>query len=181
MSTMWSHYKSCTFYNCYQLHPSTLPLGTNVIVPVIVMQLYYPVNGPYCIYIYIAMNIKHIRACGYCNVAYFGPALMTGHDSVLQWSVMVPYNMLIWLKKSTAFEGGGGVRVETGGKGERLYFGTRYCLVDTHTCTSHLRQLIFLRKSDCLGCVLLLCLVCLTLLASFFLPFFSISLTCTPS
>ena len=30
---------------------------------------------------------------------------------------------------------------------------------------------IFLRKSDCLGCAVLLCLVvCLTLLASFFLP-----------
>ena len=35
---------------------------------------------------------------------------------------------------------------------------------------SHLRQLIFLTKSDCLGCAVLLCLVCLTLLASFFLP-----------
>ena len=35
---------------------------------------------------------------------------------------------------------------------------------------SHPRQLIFLRKSDCLGCAVLLCLVvCLTLLASFFL------------
>ena len=34
---------------------------------------------------------------------------------------------------------------------------------------SHLRQLIFLK--DCLGCAVLLCLViCLTLLASFFLP-----------
>ena len=32
---------------------------------------------------------------------------------------------------------------------------------------SHPRQLIFLRKSDCLGCAVLLCLVvCLTLLAS---------------
>ena len=45
------------------------------------------------------------------------------------------------------------------------------------TCTcieSHPRQLIFLRKSDCLGCAMLLCLVvCLTLLASFFLPSFS--------
>ena len=30
---------------------------------------------------------------------------------------------------------------------------------------------MFLRKSDCLGCVVLLCLVvCMTLLASFFLP-----------
>ena len=36
---------------------------------------------------------------------------------------------------------------------------------------SHPRQLIFLRKSDCLRCAVLLCLVvCLTLLASFFLP-----------
>ena len=35
----------------------------------------------------------------------------------------------------------------------------------------HMWQLIFLRRSDCLGCVVLLCLVvCLTLLASFFLP-----------
>ena len=32
-------------------------------------------------------------------------------------------------------------------------------------------NLIFLRKSDCLGCAVLLCfVVCLTLLASFFLP-----------
>ena len=38
-------------------------------------------------------------------------------------------------------------------------------------CLSHPRQLIFLRKSDCLGCAVLLCrVVCLTLLASFFLP-----------
>ena len=36
---------------------------------------------------------------------------------------------------------------------------------------SHPRQLIFLWKRDCLGCAVLLCLVvCLTLLASFFLP-----------
>ena len=34
----------------------------------------------------------------------------------------------------------------------------------------YLRQLIFSRKNDCLGCAVLLCLVCLTLLASFFLP-----------
>ena len=33
-----------------------------------------------------------------------------------------------------------------------------------------LRQLIFLRKSDCLGCAVLLCLVCLFDLACFFLP-----------
>ena len=36
---------------------------------------------------------------------------------------------------------------------------------------SHPRQLIFLKESDCLGCAVLLCLVvCMTLLASFFLP-----------
>ena len=35
----------------------------------------------------------------------------------------------------------------------------------------HPRQFIFLRKSDCLGCAVFLCLaVCLTLLDSFFLP-----------
>ena len=38
---------------------------------------------------------------------------------------------------------------------------------------SHLRQLILLRKSDCLGCAVLLCLVCLFDLACFFLPSFS--------
>ena len=38
---------------------------------------------------------------------------------------------------------------------------------------SHPRQLIFLWKSDCLGCAVLLCLVvCLTLLASLFPSFF---------
>ena len=34
---------------------------------------------------------------------------------------------------------------------------------------SHPRQLIFSRKSDCLGCAVLLCLVCLFDLACFFL------------
>ena len=38
---------------------------------------------------------------------------------------------------------------------------------------SHPRQLIFLRKSDCLGCAVLLCLVCLFDLACFFLSSFS--------
>ena len=43
--------------------------------------------------------------------------------------------------------------------------------VECHGFQSHQRQLIFLRESDCLGCTLLLCVVvCLTLLASFFLP-----------
>ena len=60
----------------------------------------------------------------------------------------------------------------------------QYVCVSAGTCTciymymrcgfkSHLRQLIFLRKSDCLGHAVLLCLVvCLTLslLASFFPP-----------
>ena len=40
-----------------------------------------------------------------------------------------------------------------------------------HGFESHPRQIIFLRKSNCLGCAVLLCLVvCLTLLASLFLP-----------
>jgi len=34
--------------------------------------------------------------------SYLRLADMTGHDSSVQNSVMVPYNMLIWLKKSTA-------------------------------------------------------------------------------
>ena len=34
--------------------------------------------------------------------AYLGPADITGHDSDVQYSVIVPYNILIWLKKSTA-------------------------------------------------------------------------------
>lgn len=33
---------------------------------------------------------------------YLGPADMTGQLSSVQKSVMVPYSMLIWLKKSTA-------------------------------------------------------------------------------
>ena len=40
---------------------------------------------------------------------------------------------------------------------------------------SHLRQLIFLRKSDRLGCAVLLCLVCLFDLACFFLSSFLLS------
>ena len=35
--------------------------------------------------------------------SYLGPADMTGQDCSVQNSVMVPYNMLIWLKKSTVF------------------------------------------------------------------------------
>ena len=43
----------------------------------------------------------------------------------------------------------------------------------------HARQLFFHGKSDCLGCAVLLCLVvCLTLLASFFLPSASLIKTC---
>ena len=38
---------------------------------------------------------------------------------------------------------------------------------------SHPRQLIFSRKSDCLGCAVLLCLVCLFDLACFFFSSFS--------
>ena len=43
---------------------------------------------------------------------------------------------------------------------------------------SHPRQLIFLRKSDCLGCAVLLCLVCLFDLACFFLSSFSSLIIC---
>ena len=59
------------------------------------------------------------------------------------------------------------------------YSDSAYVFIGTcvYTCTSsltYLGQLIFPRKSDCLGCAVLLCLVCLfvclTLLASFFLP-----------
>ena len=42
---------------------------------------------------------------------------------------------------------------------------------------SHPRQLIFLRKSDCLGCAVLLYLVCLFDLACFFLSSFSYLIT----
>ena len=46
-----------------------------------------------------------------------------------------------------------------------------HVLIYMYRFESHPRQLIFSRKSDCLGCAVLLCLVCLlTLLASFFLP-----------
>ena len=42
---------------------------------------------------------------------------------------------------------------------------------NVHVVHIHVRQLIFFGKSDCRGCAVLLCLViCLTLLASFFLP-----------
>ena len=45
---------------------------------------------------------------------------------------------------------------------------------------SHPRQLIFIWKSDCLGCALLLCfVVCMTLLVSFFFSLLHLSLTCT--
>ena len=50
-----------------------------------------------------------------------------------------------------------------------------YMSIECRGFESHPRQLIFLWKSDCLGCVVLLCLVvCLTLLLSSL-----ISLTCT--
>ena len=49
--------------------------------------------------------------------------------------------------------------------------------VECHGFESHLRQLICVRKSDCLGCAVLLCVVvCLTLLVSFFLPSHHLSL-----
>ena len=55
----------------------------------------------------------------------------------------------------------------------------QHCKVRTCACTLYLSiqyiyvytMYIFLKKSDCLGCVVLLCfVVCLTMLASFFLP-----------
>ena len=46
-----------------------------------------------------------------------------------------------------------------------------YTQVECRGFESHPRQLIFLRDNDCLGCAVLLCyVVCLILLASFFLP-----------
>ena len=48
--------------------------------------------------------------------------------------------------------------------------GLKHVHVECRGFESHLRQLIFSRKSDCLGCAVLLCLVCLFDLASFFLP-----------
>ena len=52
--------------------------------------------------------------------------------------------------------------------------------IAVHGFESHPRQLIFLRKSDCLGCAVLLCLVCLFDLACFFLSSFSSLIkTCT--
>ena len=50
--------------------------------------------------------------------------------------------------------------------------GRALCLeysIECHGFESHPRQLIFSRKSDCLGCAVLLCLVCLFDLACFFL------------
>ena len=45
--------------------------------------------------------------------------------------------------------------------------------IECHGFESHPRQLIFSRKSDCLGCAVLLCLFCLFDLACFFLSSFS--------
>lgn len=38
----------------------------------------------------------------YCDNTYLGPADINGQLSSVQKSVIVPYSMLIWLKKSTA-------------------------------------------------------------------------------
>ena len=56
-----------------------------------------------------------------------------------------------------------------------VYICTLYINVCNRTLyvhASHPRQLIFSRKSDCLGCAVLLCLVCLFDLACFFLSSF---------
>ena len=48
-----------------------------------------------------------------------------------------------------------------------------YMFIECRGFESHPRQLIFSRRSDCLGCAVLLCLVCLFDLACFFLSSFS--------
>ena len=48
-----------------------------------------------------------------------------------------------------------------------------YMYIECRGFESHLRQLIFSRKSDCLGCAVLLCLDRLFDLACFFLSSFS--------
>ena len=44
-----------------------------------------------------------------------------------------------------------------------------HVVIITCACICHSRQLLFLRKSDCLGCAVLLCLICLFDFACFFL------------
>lgn len=44
---------------------------------------------------YISYNVDRF-------MTYFGPADITGQLSSVQNSVIVPYNIFIWLKKSTA-------------------------------------------------------------------------------
>ena len=64
--------------------------------------------------------------------------------------------------------GGGG-----GGGGEEvsIHVHVHVWSIECRGFESHPRQLIFSRKSDCLGCAVLLCLVCLfDPAASFFLP-----------
>ena len=46
----------------------------------------------------LAKIIISMKMC----ISHLGPADITGHDSEVQYSVIVPYSMLIWLKKSTA-------------------------------------------------------------------------------
>ena len=54
-----------------------------------------------------------------------------------------------------------------------IYVYTYMWSIECRGFESHLRQLIFSRKSACLGCAVLLCLVCLFDLACFFLSSFS--------
>ena len=62
------------------------------------------------------------------------------------------------------------VSIQEEGTVEEITVSTNHLYIHVHGFESHLRQLIFSRKSDCLGCAVLLCLVCLFDLACFFLP-----------
>ena len=54
-----------------------------------------------------------------------------------------------------------------------MYIHVHVWSIECRGFESHRLALIFSRKSDCLGCAVLLCLVCLFDLACFFLSFFS--------
>ena len=74
-----------------------------------------------------------------------------------------------------------GGRVRKGLKAKHQWRHTQTTCTSIYSCRHmYTRQLIFLRKNDCLGCAVLLCLVCLFDLACFFLPSFSSLIkTCT--
>ena len=77
------------------------------------------------------------------GLTHFAPADMTGQDSEVQNSVIVPYSMLIWLKKSTAAgkeEEDNKQVVRSAAKGGSTLAGYRHICVyaslqeGTHTC-----------------------------------------------